>query len=136
MALLPPGTGTGSADVPAHMHAGSRKASEGGTAGGQIGGSVTGFVTEAGGINNGTPGTPVAATTTVPFISNTLRGKHEPIKDIAARGSRVQDFTSVLGKQWGEGEITVNVDTLNVGYFLKLATGNLLYLIDSSKRIL
>jgi len=70
-----------------------------------------------------TPGTAVASTTTIPFIANTLKGKHEPIKDIAARGSRAQEFTSVVGKQWGEGEVTVNVDTLNVGYFLKLATG-------------
>lgn len=70
-----------------------------------------------------TPGTPVAATTVVPFVANTLKGKHEALKDIAARGSRAADFTSTLGKRWGEGEVTVNVDTLNIGYFLKLATG-------------
>lgn len=70
------------------------------------------------------PGTAVSATTTIPFIDNSLAGKHEPIMDIASRGSRAQNFTSVLGKQWGEGELTVNVDTLNIGYLLKLATGN------------
>src|SRR6185437_9698803 len=70
-----------------------------------------------------TPGTPVAATTTVPFTANTLMGKHKAIEDIAARGSRIKDANSVLGQQWGEGEVTVNVDTLNLGYFLKLATG-------------
>lgn len=69
------------------------------------------------------PGTPVATTTVVPFISNTLKGKHEILKDIAVRGSRAQNYTSVLGKQSGEGDVTVNVDTLNIGYFLKLATG-------------
>jgi hypothetical protein len=71
-----------------------------------------------------TPGTPVAATTTIPFTANTLNGKHEAQKDIAARGSRAQNYTSVIGKQFGEGEVTVNVDTLNIGYLLKLATGN------------
>ena len=70
-----------------------------------------------------TPGTPVASTTTIPFVENSLRGKHEPQKDIAARGSRAQNFTSVTGKQWGEGDISVNVDSLNIGFFLKLATG-------------
>jgi len=57
------------------------------------------------------PGTPVAATTTIPFTANTLMGKHKPIDDIAARASRIKNTTSVLGQQWGEGEITVNVDT-------------------------
>ena len=71
-----------------------------------------------------TPGTPVAATTAVPFTSNTLNGKHDAQRDIAARVSRAQNFTSVVGKQYGEGEVTVNVDLLNIGYFLKLATGN------------
>lgn len=71
-----------------------------------------------------TPGTAVASTTTIPFITDTIRGKHEMQKDIAARGSRAQNFTSVIGKQWGEGEVTVNVDTLNIGYLLKLAAGN------------
>jgi hypothetical protein len=71
----------------------------------------------------GTPGTVVPATTTVPFITNSIEGKHEPQKDIAARGSRAQNFTSVIGKQWGEGDLEVNVDTLNIGFFLKLATG-------------
>lgn len=71
-----------------------------------------------------TAGTPVAATTTLPFIANTIKGKHDAIEDIAARGSRAQNYTSVLGKQWGEGELTVNADTLQLGYLLKLATGN------------
>lgn len=70
-----------------------------------------------------TPGTPVASTTTVPFIANTIKGKHEFIGDISARASRAQNFSSVLGKQWGEGELTVNVDTLSAGFLFKLATG-------------
>lgn len=71
-----------------------------------------------------TPGTAVPSTTTVPFMTNTIMGKHEYQGDIAARASRAQNFTSVIGKQWGEGEIDVNVDSLNAGYFLKLALGN------------
>jgi hypothetical protein len=70
-----------------------------------------------------TPGTSVAATTTVPFVANTIKGKHEIQKDIAARASRAQNYTSVTGKQWGEGDVTVNIDTLNSGFLLKLATG-------------
>lgn len=68
-------------------------------------------------------GTTVPSTTVVPFTANTIRGKHEIIKDIAARGSRAADYTSTVGKQWSEGDITCLVDTLNVGYWLKLATG-------------
>ena len=71
-----------------------------------------------------TPGTPVSQTTVVPFITNTLGGKHTAQADIAARGSRAADFTSVVGKQWGEGEVDVNVDLTNIGFFLKLAFGN------------
>lgn len=71
-----------------------------------------------------TPGTPVAAVATVPFTTNNLKGHHTPDKDIASRASRAQNFTSVTGKQWGEGEVDVNVDTLNIGYIFKLALGN------------
>lgn len=71
-----------------------------------------------------TPGTPVAATTSVPFVANTLKGKHTPLDNMPAVGSRIQNLTSVLGKQWSEGEITVNVDSLNIGYWLKVTTGN------------
>lgn len=70
------------------------------------------------------PGTAVPATTALPFITNSLHGKHTPQEDIAARGSRAQNYTSVIGKQWGEGEVDVNVDLLNVGYVLKLGLGN------------
>lgn len=71
-----------------------------------------------------TPGTAVAATTTLPFVNTKLEGKHNPITDIAARASRAKNFNSVIGKQWGEGEIDFNVDTLQVGYLLKCALGN------------
>lgn len=70
-----------------------------------------------------TPGTAVAATTTIPFIANTIEGKHTVEKDISARASRAQNYNSFIGKRWGEGEVTVNVDTLNFGFIAKLATG-------------
>jgi hypothetical protein len=71
-----------------------------------------------------TPGTPVAATTAIPFTANTLNGKHTPLDNIAAYGSRAQNANSVEGKHWTEGDITVNADSLQLGYLLKLATGN------------
>lgn len=69
-------------------------------------------------------GTAVPATTAVPFVTNSLLGKHNPQEDIAARGSRAQNYTSIIGKQWSEGEVDVNLDLTNAGFFLKLALGN------------
>lgn len=70
-----------------------------------------------------TPGTAVPATTHIPWMTNTIKAKHTPIEDIAARGSRVMDFSSTSGKKWSEGDVEVNVDSLQIGYLLKLATG-------------
>jgi len=70
------------------------------------------------------PGTPVSATTSIPFITNSFQGKHKPIEDISVRASRAQNFSSVMGQKWSEGEVEFNIDSLNVGFFLKLATGN------------
>lgn len=75
------------------------------------------------GIEN-VPGTPVPATAVIPFISNNLQGKHEPIDDIASRGSRAKDFSSVPGKKWSEGDLEVNVDSLSLGFMLKMGLGN------------
>lgn len=69
------------------------------------------------------PGTAVAATSAIPFTANTLLGKHTPIDNIAAYGSRAQNANSVLGKHWSEGDVTVNADSLQLGYFLKMMTG-------------
>jgi hypothetical protein len=71
-----------------------------------------------------TPGTPVAAAVSIPFNSNSLQGKHEPINDISARASRAMNFTSVQGKKWGEGEVEVNADSITLGWLLKMAAGN------------
>ena len=71
-----------------------------------------------------TPGTPEAAVDIfVPFTENSLRGHHEPLLNNSAKISRVKDFTSVAGKRWGEGSVTMYLDSINAGYLLKLAFG-------------
>src|SRR5437667_163135 len=70
------------------------------------------------------PGTPEATPDVfIPFTENTLRGHHEPIMDNSVRGSRVKDYSSVAGKRWGEGDITMYLDSINAGYLLKGAFG-------------
>lgn len=70
------------------------------------------------------PGTPEATPDIfIPFTENSLRGHHEPLMDVAARTSRVMNYGSVQGKRWGEGSVTMYLDSLNAGYLLKLAFG-------------
>lgn len=59
----------------------------------------------------------------VPFIENSLRGHHEPIREMSSRASRVADYSSVAGKKWGEGSVRMYLDSLNCGYLLKMAMG-------------
>ena len=69
-------------------------------------------------------GTPeVTVDTFLPFTENDLRGHHEPLADIASRTSRIKNYSSVAGKKWGEGSITVYLDSINAGYLFKLALG-------------
>jgi hypothetical protein len=71
-----------------------------------------------------TPGTPESSPDVfIPFTENTLRGHHEPLGDVSARASRIKDVGSVQGKRWGEGQVTMYLDSLNAGYLLKLAFG-------------
>lgn len=60
----------------------------------------------------------------IPFTENSLRGHHEPLMDISARASRVKDHSSVTGKKWGEGSVTMYLDATNIGYMLKMALGS------------
>ena len=60
----------------------------------------------------------------IPYIENSMRGHHEPLMDNSARASRVKDFTSVAGKQWGEGSVNMYLDATNAGYLLKMALGS------------
>lgn len=71
-----------------------------------------------------TPGTPEATPDVfIPFTENSLRVHHEPLMDISARVTRVKNYDSVKGKQWGEGSVTMYLDSLNCGYLLKMAFG-------------
>lgn len=71
-----------------------------------------------------TPGTPEATPDVfIPFTENSMRGHHEPLVDIAARTSRVHDYEAVTGKKWGEGSVTMYLDSINCGYLLKSALG-------------
>jgi hypothetical protein len=59
----------------------------------------------------------------IPFTENDMRGHHEPLMDISARVSRIKNRSSVAGKRWGEGSVTMYLDSINAGYMLKLALG-------------
>jgi len=59
----------------------------------------------------------------IPFIENSIRGHHEALMDNSSRETRVKDFGSVSGKLWGEGDVTMYLDSINAGYLLKLALG-------------
>lgn len=70
------------------------------------------------------PGTPESSPDVfLPFTENSLRGHHEPLIDISARASRVKDHDAVTGKKWGEGSVTIYLDSINAGYLFKLAFG-------------
>lgn len=70
------------------------------------------------------PGTPESSPDVIiPFTENTLRGHHEPLVDIAARTSRIKDADAVTGKKWGEGSLTMYLDSISSGFLLKMAFG-------------
>ncbi len=60
----------------------------------------------------------------LPYTDISLRGHHEPIENIASKASRLMDKDSVKGKQWSEGDISINCDVMNSGYLWKAAMGN------------
>lgn len=66
----------------------------------------------------------VAASVYLPFTDMSLRAHHEPIEEIASKTSRHMDRDSVKGKQWGEGDVELNLDMVNSGYLFKMALGN------------
>ncbi len=76
-------------------------------------------------------GTAQAAAVYLPYIENTIAGKHEPIENIAAKTSRIMDTDSTLGRRWGEGDIQINCDVVNSGYLWKVALGNELLVTGS-----
>lgn len=70
-----------------------------------------------------TQGSAVAPSVFLPFTEVSMRGHHEPIEEIAANTSRHMDRTSVGGKKWSEGDVAMNLDTVNAGYLIKMAMG-------------
>ncbi len=71
-----------------------------------------------------TYGVPEAIADYIPFIENTLQGVQEKIGNEAAYGIREKTFDSVTGKRWSEGDITINANAKNLGYFLIPALGS------------
>lgn len=69
------------------------------------------------------PGVPVVIADYVPFTENTLKPMHEPIPNEAAYGVREKTFDASLGKKWSEGDVTINCDSDDVGFFLLGALG-------------
>lgn len=69
------------------------------------------------------PGVPVAISDYVPFTELTLKPMHEPIPNEAAYGVREKTFDASLGKKWSEGDVTINCDSDDVGFFLIGALG-------------
>lgn len=68
-------------------------------------------------------GVPAVIADYVPFTENTLKPMHEPISNEAAYGVREKIFDASLGKKWSEGDITINCDSDDVGFFLIGALG-------------
>lgn len=71
-----------------------------------------------------TIGSPVAITDYIPFTENTLRPMHTPISADGAYQVRNKNFNSVTGKKWGEGDVSMNLDTKLAGYFLIAGLGS------------
>lgn len=78
------------------------------------------------GIEN-TPGSAASASVYLPYTDISLRGHHEPMEVTSSKASRLMDTSSVVGKKWSEGDVTINLDVINSGYLFKLALGNELY---------
>lgn len=71
-----------------------------------------------------TPGTPQGSPSVfLPFTENTLEGQHDPISDISSRATRIKEAGSVRGRQYGQGSVTIYLDSINTGYLLKMALG-------------
>jgi len=70
-----------------------------------------------------TPGTAVAASKYLPFVTCTMRGIQEPIVDEAAKGVREKVWGAVTGPKHGEGDIEVYVDAENAPYLIYPALG-------------
>lgn len=72
-----------------------------------------------------TAGVPVPPVDYIPFLECNLDEKIDVLADVSARGLRdSQPENSQLGKQWGEGNLKVNVDATLAPYLLYGAMGS------------
>ena len=71
-----------------------------------------------------TAGVPVTPASYLPFVEADLQEQLEILSDKSARGVRDSESeNSAVGKQWGIGNIKVNLDTKYAPYFIGLALG-------------
>jgi len=72
-----------------------------------------------------TPGAPAQPVDYIPFLECSMKEKIAILDDASARGIRdAHPENSQLGKQWGEGNLKVNLDAKLSGYLFKAALGN------------
>lgn len=71
-----------------------------------------------------TVGSYMAPDVYLPYTDISVRGHHESIEVIGSKTSRIMDMNSVVGKKWGEGDVSIDLDVKNSGYLWKLALGN------------
>lgn len=71
-----------------------------------------------------TPGVPVNPTDYLPFLETSIQDRHTPIADVSARGIRDEQADSQVGKQWGEGNLRINLDPTLAPYLIGLALGD------------
>ena len=88
---------------------------------GRVGSAIGLAIETSAGTANTTPSVWLSAT------ENTLRGHMEPIEDISSRNSRIMDTSSLLGRRWTEGDLSLNADVVTSGWLWKMALGNELY---------
>ena len=72
-----------------------------------------------------TPGVPVAMTTNLYEVQETLEGMVKPIQQDAAYSQRDKVFSAVQGESWGQGDITWNLDPTVTPYLLGAALGTI-----------
>lgn len=73
----------------------------------------------------GTPGSAVAASKYLPFVTCTIRGMQEPIVDEAAKGIRERVWGAITGPKHGEGDLEIYADVENAPYLLYAALGGI-----------
>jgi len=72
-----------------------------------------------------TPGAPETPEAYIPFLECTLDEKIDVLDDSSARGIRdAHPENSQQGRQWGEGNLRVNLDATLAGYLLLAGTGS------------